>query len=236
MSYIYMKILEKCPEKYEKGINILSLAHARGVREYIVKTCVEPDIKMLDIGCGTGALIIDAAKAGANVVGIDSSERMLTVARNRIEEEDLESEIELNQASVDEMDTLFDDNSFDLVTSTLVFSELYGGERRWALEQVRRVLKESGIFVLADEVEPRGLLKKVLYFVIRLPLALITYIIAQGGTETLPDIIKELSGAGFEIIDEKRSFLDSFAIISAKIGRADSKTRVHGMGGPRWPP
>lgn len=39
--------------------------------------------KLVDIGCGTGVLSVQFAKAGYDVIGVDLSESMLTVAQNR---------------------------------------------------------------------------------------------------------------------------------------------------------
>src|ERR1700722_6601406 len=40
--------------------------------------------RLLDAGCGTGALSIEAARRGARVVAIDLSPRLVSVARERI--------------------------------------------------------------------------------------------------------------------------------------------------------
>ena len=78
-SYIFMKILEKRPERYDTGINILSGGHAEKITKQIVQTYVKPGMEILDIGCGTGSLIIDAAKAGARITGVDISTGMFCV-------------------------------------------------------------------------------------------------------------------------------------------------------------
>lgn len=39
--------------------------------------------RLLDVGCGTGVLSVQFAKAGYDVVGLDLSESMLTIAQNR---------------------------------------------------------------------------------------------------------------------------------------------------------
>jgi ubiquinone/menaquinone biosynthesis C-methylase UbiE/NAD-dependent dihydropyrimidine dehydrogenase PreA subunit len=215
-SYIFMKILEKRAERYDYGINILSGGHARRTKEEIVKTFVNPGITMLDIGCGTGELAIEAARAGATVTGIDISEKMLAVAQKRVEENNLKARITLREASVVEMDSLFLENTFDLVTATLVLSELSSVERTWVLNEVYRVLKPSGTFVLADEVRPQNLVNRFFHFIVRLPLAVITYIIAQTGTKALTHISEDVSRAGFEISSENYSFLGSFAVMSAE--------------------
>jgi ubiquinone/menaquinone biosynthesis C-methylase UbiE/NAD-dependent dihydropyrimidine dehydrogenase PreA subunit len=215
-SYIFMKILEKRAERYDYGINILSGGHARRTKKEIVKTFVNPGVTMLDIGCGTGELAIEAAEAGAAVTGIDISEQMLAVAQKRVEENNLKARITLHQAAAVEMDSLFQENTFDLVTATLVLSELSSVERTWVLNEIYRVLKPSGTFVLADEVRPQNFVNRFFHFMARLPLAVITYIIAQTGTKALVDISEDVSRAGLEISSENYSFLGSFAVISAK--------------------
>jgi len=79
-----MKVLEKHPERYDTGINILSGGRAQKIRKQIVQTFVKPGMEIFDIGCGTGSLIIDAATAGARITGVDISTGMLTVAQKRV--------------------------------------------------------------------------------------------------------------------------------------------------------
>lgn len=212
-SYIFMKILENRPDRYDRGINIVSGGHANEVKNYIIDQYVKKDIKMLDVGCGTGTLAIQSARAGANVTGIDISEGMLHVARKRIDEFSLQNNVTLHQSGVVEIDALFESNHFDLITSTLVFSELYPDERSWTFRQLHKILKSDGTLVIAAEVLPENIFKRFLYHLIRLPLAIITYLIAQTGTKSVPNFNDELINAGFEIISEQYSFLGSFVII-----------------------
>ena len=215
-SYIFMKILEKWPERYNLGINILTCGHARKVKTEILRTYVKPNIKLLDIGCGTGQFAANAARAGADVVGIDISERMLSAARKRVRDQGLSAKVNLYHAGVIEMDSLFDDNSFDLITATLIISELYTEQRHWMLSEIRRILKPSGTLILADEVKPNKLLQKLAYLLVRSVLAVITYAFTGTGTKPVADISKELSETGFEITREKHSLLGSFMVVSAR--------------------
>jgi len=116
-----MKILESRPERYDTGINFLSGGHAAKIRKQIVREFVKPGMSLLDIGCGTGLLIEEAAKAGAEVKGIDISEGMLKVAQKRIENSGLQDKVSIYNAGVVEIDALFPENSFDLIVSTLGF-------------------------------------------------------------------------------------------------------------------
>ena len=131
-----MKILESRPHRYDWGINLLTGGHAVRIKDDIVTNYIRPGMVVLDVGCGTGYLAVKAAQAGALVTGVDISEGILAVARERIKKNGLENEVVLHHAGVVEIGTLFDVNRFDLITSTLVISELYGEEREWALREL----------------------------------------------------------------------------------------------------
>jgi len=226
-SYIFMKILESRPERYDSGINFLSGGHAVKIRKQIVKNFVKPGMKVLDIGCGTGLLIEEAAKAGAEVTGIDISAGMLEVAQKRIEKSGLQNKISVCNIGVVEIDTLFTENSFDLIVSTLVFSELYSEERTLVLYQIKKLLKPNGKLVIAVEVTPKNLVKRIAHLFIRLPLSILTYIIAQTGTKPYTNISEEVTKSGFSILKEERSFLDSFILLSASNSENISCDMIH---------
>ncbi len=228
-SYIFMKILENRPERYDVGINLLSGGHAKRIKEQIIRDYVKAGTEVLDIGCGTGSLLIEAARAGARAWGLDISAGMLGVARKKMEKRGLQNRITLHQAGAVEIDSLFGEKKFDLIISTLVFSELYTEERFLALKQIKNHLKPDGIFILASEVRPRGFLKKVFHALMRLPLSLLTYLIAQTGTKAVERIDEEIIASDFQIISEQRSFLDSFVVIAAM------QKKENGIGKPHFP-
>jgi demethylmenaquinone methyltransferase/2-methoxy-6-polyprenyl-1,4-benzoquinol methylase len=219
-----MKILESRPHRYDWGINLLTAGHAGRVVDDIVVNFIRPGMLVLDVGCGTGDLAVKAAKAHAFVTGVDISEGMLAIARERIKQNRLEDKVDFHHAGVVEVDTLFAENSFDCITATLVISELYGEERRWALREFFRILKSDGTLIIAGEVKPKHPLKRAIYSALRLPLALITYIVSQTGTRAVSDIHTEIRKAGFEIANERKSFLGSFVTIVAKKLKPPSPT------------
>ncbi len=214
-SYVFMKILESRPQRYDLGIDFLSGGHAAKIRKRIVKKYVGTGMQILDIGCGTGLLMEDAVKAGAKVKGIDISKGMLKMAKKRIEKNGWSNITSIYNAGAVEIENLFSENSFDLIVSTLVFSELYSEERALALFQIRKLLKPNGKLVIAVEVKPQKFFKRLVYAFIRLPLAVLTYLIAQTGTKPLTNITKEITKAGFKIVEEERSFFDSFMLLAA---------------------
>jgi len=75
-SYVYMKILESQPRRYERGIALLSLGQSEKMKKRLIADLVRPKTRLLDIGCGTGTAAILAARAGAHVTGFDVSAPM----------------------------------------------------------------------------------------------------------------------------------------------------------------
>jgi len=213
-SYIYMKILESQPHRYDKGIALMSLGSAERCKRKLVEENVQPGFRVLEIGCGTGTMAILAARRGAEVLGFDVSEAMLDVARGKIREAGLSHRIQVEEMGVSGMDKLASE-SFDVVMSTLVFSELSGDERVYALRHAYRVLKTGGRLALADEALPRTFLKRALHGAVRIPLLIVTFALTQTTTSAVEGLRELVAGAGFRSEREERSSLDSFLYLVA---------------------
>jgi demethylmenaquinone methyltransferase/2-methoxy-6-polyprenyl-1,4-benzoquinol methylase len=175
---------------------------------------VRPGSRVLEIGCGTGTLAILAAQAGAEVLGFDVSGAMLEVARGKIDAAGVSHKVRLEERGVSSMDGLADD-SFDLVTSTLVFSELSPDERAYAVRHAYRVLHPGGRLALADEVRPRSLLKRLAHGAVRIPLLILTFALTQTTTRAVEGLPELISEASFRIESVERSSLDSFLYLIA---------------------
>jgi SAM-dependent methyltransferase len=103
--------------------------------------------RLIDLGCGTGRLLIPFARRGYWTLGVDLSAAMLRVAGAKAEAEKVA--IHRVQANIVELDGLRD-GSFDY--ATCLFSTLGmvigASERRRVLEHVYRLLRPGGRFVL----------------------------------------------------------------------------------------
>lgn len=71
-----------------------------------------PGDRVLDVGCGTGALVEAAARRGARAVGVDIALRWLVIARRRLEEAHVDAQLVAADAAV----LPFRLPSFDLTT------------------------------------------------------------------------------------------------------------------------
>ena len=215
-SYAFMKVLESSAQRYDIGINILSLGYSNKIKRAIAENYITVGDKTLDIGCGTGTLAILCAEKGALMTGLDISPHMLDIAREKIQERGLADRIQLIEMSTTEMDKAFNDETFDKIVGTLVFSELYPDEQKYALAEAYRTLKKGGLIIIADEIKPDSLAKRVFQSLVRIPLVMITYIVTQTSTKALKDVNSLLTDAGFSIIYQERTFLDSFGLYVAR--------------------
>ena len=80
-TFVWMKVLESAPERYDRGIGVLSGGRIGNVYERIAALAAAPGKRVLDIGCGTGGVSLACAARGALVTGIDIDTGMLGVAR-----------------------------------------------------------------------------------------------------------------------------------------------------------
>jgi arsenite methyltransferase len=111
---------------------------------------VHPGEAILDIGCGAGVDSIIAAKMvgpEGKVTGIDLVPEMLAKARENARITGI-GNVTFLEASAEQLP--FPDNSFDLVISNGVFNLVV--DKVKALEEVYRILKPGGRFMLADQV------------------------------------------------------------------------------------
>jgi len=215
-SYVFMKVLESSAQRYDRGINILSLGQSNRVKRDIVQNYITVGDRVLDIGCGTGTLLILCAEKGASVTGFDISPKMLDIARRKIRGRNLTDRVQLKEMGAIEMDKTFDNEEFDKIVSTLVFSELYSDEQEYVLAEAYRVLKYGGLIIIGDEIRPNSLAKRILQLLVRIPLMMITYILTQTSTKILKDIDSRLTDAGFETVYQKTSLLCSFGVYVAR--------------------
>ena len=213
-----MKVLESSPDRYDRGVEMLSHGRIGQIYELIAETVAGEGRAILDIGCGTGNVSLECARRGATVVGIDIDPGMLEVAERKAENEGLSERISFLEIGVGEMKSRFKESTMDACVSCLAFSELTSDERSYAIASAHSILKPHGTMVIADETRPRSATKRLFRSIIQLPVRALTYILTQSSTHPLGDISSELRQAGFVEIETKRLWGDTFMVIVAHRG------------------
>lgn len=125
----YKTPLGKFADKVENSLIFKYLGYLKG-------------LNLLDVGCGTGLYSLRACMAGAKVVGIDVSKKMLEIAKEKAKRLSLP----INFIEGDMENLSFLNNSFDVVLSVtaLEFSE----DPVKAVKEFFRVLKPGGKVVI----------------------------------------------------------------------------------------
>jgi len=103
--------------------------------------------RLLDVGCGTGRHLVHFARRGFEVTGVDLSEHMIAVARDKLADEGLTGRIvRTNFCDLRELS----DESFDYAICMFSTLGMVSGRknRADALAEVHRVLVPGGTFVV----------------------------------------------------------------------------------------
>ena len=131
---------------YDPIVSLMGFDSARS--ELISSANIEPNQHLLDIGCGTGTLLMQLKRQHetAQVVGLDPDPKALRRARIKVARAGVS--VQLHQGFADELP--YNGESFDRVFSSLMFHHLNKQERESMLREVLRVLKPGGSFHLVD--------------------------------------------------------------------------------------
>ena len=114
--------------------------HIRDVGEYVVERVgVGPGMRVLDVACGAGNAAIPAARAGADVTGLDLVPGLLDGGRAKAAAEG----VEIDWVEGDAEALPFEDDSFDRVLST--FGHMFAPRHQKTADEMARVCGEAGV-------------------------------------------------------------------------------------------
>jgi ubiquinone/menaquinone biosynthesis C-methylase UbiE len=212
--YVLMRILESAPCRYELGIRLLTLGRLDKAYDRLVSH-IEHGQQVLDLGCGTGALTLRAAQRGAKIKGIDINAQMLEIAGRRLYKAGLAENVDLVEMGVAELDNE-EAQRYDAVMSGLCLSELSEDEVAYTLKEVPRILRPGGLVLIADEIKPHGLVKRLIHSLIRAPLAALAFVVTQQTTYPASNLSEKLMDAGLSLVSIHLNRLGSFGEFVAR--------------------
>ena len=140
----------RSPWRYDLGLWLGSWGREGRFRNEELRLArIAPGERVLDVGCGTGSLTIAAARrvgSEGRVVGVDPSVEMIGRAQAKARGRHLPVEFIATAGEA----LPFPDDSFDVVTVSLVLHQLPSDALHATMAQVRRVLTPGGRLLAVD--------------------------------------------------------------------------------------
>lgn len=112
--------------------------------EFIDRLALTPGVRVLDVACGSGNLSFPAARAGADVTGVDIATILLETARRRALAEGLRIKFDEGDAEA----LPYEDKSFDVIVS--MFGVMFAPRPELVVAELSRVCRPGGRIALAN--------------------------------------------------------------------------------------
>jgi len=229
MPYVLMKVFEENPRQFDAWMRLLTLGRLEKIREEIASSRVSSGSNVLEIGCGPGTMAGLLAERQISVVGIDTSAEMIAVARERLNGNArspvefrrlsaLEIDTAFREQSFDQVIAIMvlselTDDEIDCVLQQchrvlkpggrlIVADEVEPRQalRRGFFRTLRYVLRLITFLVLqAKDLKRSNLFKKILYYVIELPLMLLTFLVVPAASRPVSRMDDRVRQAGFRL-------------------------------------
>lgn len=163
------------------------------------KLRLTPGERLLDIGCGWGALVLHAARHyGVEATGITLSLQQAELARERIARARLDDRVNIELLDYRDLPERFGEASFDKVASVGMFEHVGLRNLGAYFGTVRRVLRERGLFlnhgITSSDVDNRQVGAGGGDFIDR-------YVFPNGELPHAHLALREMAAQQFEVID-----------------------------------
>lgn len=148
------QMFDNIAHSYDRLNHILSLGIDKGWRKRLLNMArASKPNHILDVATGTADLAIALAKLEPKkIIGVDISNGMLDIGRQKVNRKALGERIEL--AYGDSENLPFDDNTFDLVTVAFGVRNFENLEK--GLSEMNRVLKPGGQILVLEFSQPES--------------------------------------------------------------------------------
>ena len=165
----------------------IAVGYVRSAGEFIARLELEGDERVLDVACGTGNLTIPAARAGADVTGIDIASNLVDQARRRAAAESLTIALDVGDAE----QLPYEAGQFD--TTVSMFGVMFAARPERAAAELLRVTRPGGRIAMANWT-PSGFIGQMLK-------ATVAYVPPPAGTPSpllwgTEDAVRVRLGAG----------------------------------------
>ena len=118
--------------------------YAGQAEDFVKRLDLKPGMKVLDVACGTGNLAIPAARAGADVTGVDIAPNLVEQARENAKREGLKAQFDEGDAEA----LPYADGSFDVVMT--MFGAMFAPRPELVVAELKRVCRSGGLIAMAN--------------------------------------------------------------------------------------
>jgi cyclopropane-fatty-acyl-phospholipid synthase len=181
---------------YRTGHEDLATAQVQKLDHICRKLMLAPGQRLLDIGCGWGAMVIHAAsRYGVQAVGVTLSNRQFELARERVRQAGLEDRVEIR---LQDYRDIPEEAGYDRISSIGMFEHVGLKNLRGYFERIHRLLKPGGVVmnhgITSSDAENREVGLGAGEFIDQ-------YVFPDGELPHVSFAIREMSAAGLELAD-----------------------------------
>lgn len=154
------------------------------------KLGLQPGMRLLDVGCGWGGMVLHAARHyGVSAVGVTVSSRQVELARRRVADAGLDRVVEIRLQDYRELT----DGPFDAISSIGMFEHVGLSRVRAYMERLRSLLGDGGRLLNHAISRPRHQRARLPHrsFVNR-------YVFPDGELHEVGTVVTAIADAGFE--------------------------------------
>lgn len=123
--------------------------YATEAEKFIEGLNLKPGMRVLDVACGTGNTTLPAARAGADVIGMDLAPNLVEQARENARSAGINAKFDEGDAEA----LSYDDASFDAVVT--MFGAMFAPRPELVAAELKRVCRPGGFIAMANWT-PRG--------------------------------------------------------------------------------
>ncbi|MDJ0736861.1 MAG: class I SAM-dependent methyltransferase [Nostocaceae cyanobacterium] len=134
------KFWDKIAERYSKQPIADEAAYQKKLQ--VTQEYFQPDMEVLEFGCGTGSTAIIHAPYVKHIRAIDISSKMIEIAQGKADAQNIKN-VTFEQLTIDELSV--SDCTFDVVLGLSILHLLENKEE--VIAKVHKMLKPGGIFV-----------------------------------------------------------------------------------------
>jgi len=216
-SLALMRWLEGAPERYDAGMRLLTLGRVSKLHDAVARAAApQPGRRVLEIGCGTGAVTARLQERHARVTALDQSPEMLEQARARAHlAGPSDPPVEWLEQTASEIDAL-PEGAFDAVVLCLCLSDMSQSERAFVLRESAARLDRGGLLVVADEVRAPAGWRRLVQRLWRVPQAALGWLLVGSLSRPIPDLAGEIGALGLEICERGEWMAGSLRLFVAE--------------------